>query len=47
LKADLWDLLENPHGGKEDIEDVRIGSVNEKRNNLASGRGYIKLTEQC
>ena len=45
LKADLWGLLENPPGGREDIKDVRIGSVSEKRNSLASERGHIKHTE--
>ena len=46
LKADLWGLLKNPHSGREDKKDVRIGSVSEKRKSLASGRGHIKLTEQ-
>ena len=46
LKADLWGLLRNPYGGREDIKDVRIGSVSEKRNSLASKRGHIKHTKQ-
>ena len=46
LKADLWDLLENPLGERKDIKDERIGSASEKRNSLASEKGYIKHTEQ-
>ena len=44
LKVDLWGFLENPPGGREDIKDVRIGNVSEKRNSLASGRDSIKHT---
>ena len=47
LRVDLWGLFENPHGGREDKKDVRIGSVSEKRKSLALGRDQIKLTEQC
>ena len=47
LKADLWGLLKNLHGGREDKKEVRIGSASEKRKSMASGRGHIKLTEQC
>ena len=43
---DLWGLFGNPPGGREDIKDVRIGSVSEKRNSLALERGHIKHTEQ-
>ena len=46
LKADLWGLLKNPLGKREDIKDARIGSASEKRNSLASEKGYIKHTEQ-
>ena len=46
LKADLWGLLKNPLGKREDIKDARIGSASEKRNSLASKKGYIKHTEQ-
>ena len=46
LKADLWGLLGNPHGGREDKKDIRIGSASEKRNSLASERGHIKQTKQ-
>ena len=46
-RADLWDILGNPHGGKEDKKDVRIGRASEKRKSLALGRGQIKLIEQC
>ena len=46
LKVDLWGLLGNPHGGRGDIKDVRIGRVSEKRNNLALEKGHIKHTEQ-
>ena len=44
MKVDLWGLLENPLGGREDIKDVRTGNVSEKRNSLASERDYIKHT---
>ena len=46
MKADLWGLLENPLGEREDLKDARIGSASEKRNSLASERGHIKYTEQ-
>ena len=45
LKADLWGLLGDPHGGKEDIKDMKTRSVNERRNSLASERGHIKHIE--
>ena len=45
LKADLWGLLGNPPGKREDIQDVRIGSMSEKRNSLALEMGHIKHTE--
>ena len=47
LRADLWGLLETPHGRREDRKDVRIGSASEERKSLALGRGRTKLTEQC
>ena len=47
LKVDLWGLLGNPHGGRGDIKDERIGRVSEKRNNLALEKGHIKHTERC
>ena len=31
---------------REDLKDVRIGRVSEKRNSLASERGHNKHTEQ-
>ena len=31
LRVDLWGLLENPHGGREDKKDVRIRSARVKR----------------
>ena len=46
MRAYLWGLLRNPPGGREDIKDMRIGSVSEKRNSLVSERGHIKHTEQ-
>ena len=46
LKANLWGFLGNPPNEREDIKDVRIESVIEKRNSLASERGHIKHTEQ-
>ena len=45
LKADLWGLLGDPPGKREDIKDVRIGSVSKKRNSLALEKGHIKHTE--
>ena len=45
LKVDLWGLLENPPGERENIKDVRIRSMNEKRNSLALEVGHIKHTE--
>ena len=45
LKVDLWGLLGNPPSEREDIKDVRIGSMNKKRNNLALEMGHIKHTE--
>ena len=45
-RADPWDLLGDPHGGNEDIKDVKIGSASERRNSLASERGYIKHAER-
>ena len=46
LKVDLWGLLGNPPGKREDIKDVRIGSVSERRNSLALEKGHIKHIEQ-
>ena len=46
MRAYLWGLLRNPPGGREDIKDVRIGSVREKRNSLALEMGHIKHTEE-
>ena len=46
MRAYLWGLLRNPPGGREDIKDVRIGSVSEKRNSLALEMGHIKHTAQ-
>ena len=45
LKVDLWGLLGNPPGERENIKDVRIRSMNEKRNSLALEVGHIKHTE--
>ena len=45
LKVDLWGLLGNPPGKREDIKDVRIGSMSEKRNSMALEMGHIKHTE--
>ena len=45
LKVDLWGLLGNPPGKREDIKDVRIGSMSKKRNSLALEMGHIKHTE--
>ena len=46
LKADLWGLLGDPHGGNKDIKDAKTESMSERRNNLTSERGHIKHTEQ-
>ena len=45
-RADPLGPLEGPHGRNEDRKDVKTGSVNERRNNLALERGYIKHSEQ-
>ena len=45
MKADLWGLLKNPLGEREDLKDTRIGSMSETRNILASERGHIKHTK--
>ena len=45
-KAGLWGLLGDPHGGNEDIKDVKIGSISKRRNSLASEMSHIKHTEQ-
>ena len=42
LKVVRWGLLEDLLGEREDTKDVRIGRMSEKRNALASERGYIK-----
>ena len=42
LRADPLGPLRGPHGGNEDRKNVKIGSASERRNNLASERGYIK-----
>ena len=46
LKVIWWGLLGGQLGKRGDLKGVRIGSVNEKRNSLASERDYIKRTEQ-
>ena len=46
-RTDLWGFLRNPHGGREDKKDVRIGSTREERKSLALGRDQTKLTKQC
>ena len=43
--ADLLGLLGGPHGANKGKKDVETRSASEKRNNLASERGYIKHTE--
>ena len=45
LRADPWGPLEGPLGGSED-RDVRIGSANWQRNNLALEKGRIKHFKQ-
>ena len=45
-RVDPWGLLEDPHGGNEDIKDTKIGSASERRNSLASKRGCIKHPER-
>ena len=47
LKVVWWGLLGDLLGEREDIKDLRIGSVSEKRNSLALERGYIKHIEHC
>ena len=45
-RADPLGPLGGPHGRNEDRKDVKTGSVNERRNNLPSERGYIKHFKQ-
>ena len=46
LKAIWWGLLEDQLGEREDIKDVRIRSMSERRNNLALEKGQTKHTKQ-
>ena len=45
-KADLRGLLGGPLGGSEDRKDLRTGSANGQRNNLALEKGRIKHSER-
>ena len=45
-EADMWGFLRDPYGRNEDIKDTKIGSVSERRSNLALERGHIKHAEQ-
>ena len=45
-RADPSGPLGDPHGGSEDKKDVKIGSLSEWRNNLASEKGHIKHFKQ-
>ena len=46
LRADLRGPLGGPLGESEDRKDVRTGSVNWQRNNLALEKGRIKQSDQ-
>ena len=46
LRADLRGPLGGPLGESKDRKDVRTGSVNWQRNNLALEKGRIKHSEQ-
>ena len=44
MKVIRWGLLGGLLGKRGDLKGIRIGIVNEKKNNLAPERGHIKRT---